>query len=122
MFQGQDCLHRMLRLLCLQDFGQREMLRRVQEYVLFLVCFLINVFIRQAANAGGKYNARGPNLALHLVLSGPAPRFYPLAAPSSWPLVKEYLHLCSPNITFGPLKATTRLMWPLVKMSLTPLP
>ena len=30
------------------------------------------------------------------------------------------LHLYSPKITFGPLKATTRLMWPQVKMSLTP--
>ena len=35
--------------------------------------------------------------------------------------VKEQLHLYSPKITFGHLKATTRLMWPPVKMSLTPL-
>ena len=27
-------------------------------------------------------------------------------------LVKEQLHLYSPKITFGPLKATSRLMWP----------
>ena len=27
----------------------------------------------------------------------------------------------SPKMTFSPLKATVRLMWPLVKMSLTPL-
>ena len=31
----------------------------------------------------------GPNPALHLVLSGPAPCFYPAAALSSLPLVKE---------------------------------
>ena len=58
---------------------------------------------------------------LHLVLSGPAPCFYLAAAPSSLPLVKEQLHLYSPKITFGPLKATARLMWPPMKMSLTPL-
>ena len=62
-----------------------------------------------------------PNLALHLVLSSLAPRFYPAAAPSSLPLVKEQLHLYSPKIPFGPLKATVRLMRPPVKMSLTPL-
>ena len=33
--------------------------------------------------------ARGPNPALHLVLSGSAPCFYLAAAPSSLPLVKE---------------------------------
>ena len=37
------------------------------------------------------------------------------------PEVKEYLHLYSPKITFGPLKATSRLMWLPGKMSLTPL-
>ena len=36
--------------------------------------------------------------------------------------VKEELYLYSPKSTFGPLKATLRLMWPLMKMSLTPLP
>ena len=51
----------------------------------------------------------------------PAPCFYLEVAPSSLPLVKEQLHVYSPKIAFGPLKATTRLMWPLVKMSLTPL-
>ena len=40
---------------------------------------------------------------------------------SSLPLVKEYLHLHSPKITFYLLKATARLMWPPWKMSLTPL-
>ena len=50
----------------------------------------------------------------------PAPCFYLAAAPSSLPLVKEQLHSYSPKITFGPLKATARLMWPPVKMSLTP--
>ena len=33
----------------------------------------------------------------------------------------EQLHLNSPKITFSPLKVTARLMWPPVKMSLTPL-
>ena len=69
----------------------------------------------------GKHKACGLNPALHLVLSGPAPCFYPMAVPSSLPLVKEQLHLYSPKITFGPLKATARLMWPLVKMNFTPL-
>ena len=70
---------------------------------------------------GGKRKACRPSPALHLVLSSPAPYFYPAAALSSLPLVKEYLHLYSPKITFGPLKATVRLVWPPVKMSLTPL-
>ena len=38
---------------------------------------------------GGKHKACRPNPALHLVLSVPAPCFYPAAAPSSLPLVKE---------------------------------
>ena len=38
---------------------------------------------------GGRHKAQGPNLALHPVLSGLAPGFYPVAAPSSLPLVKE---------------------------------
>ena len=70
---------------------------------------------------GDKHKACGPNPALHLVLSGPAPCFYPVAVPSSLPLVKEQLHLHSPIITFDPLKAIARLMWPPVRMSLTPL-
>ena len=70
---------------------------------------------------GGKHKTHGPNLVLHLVLSGPTPCFYPVAAPSSFLLLKEQLHLYSPKITFSFLKATARLMWPLVKMSLTPL-
>ena len=53
--------------------------------------------------------------------SGPPPCFYPEAAGSSLPLVKEQLHLYSPKITLGPLKAIARLMWSPVKMSLTPL-
>ena len=53
--------------------------------------------------------------ALHHVLSGLAPCFYWMAAPSSHLTVKKQLHLYSPKITFGPLKATTRLMWPLAK-------
>ena len=82
------------------------------------VCLMSSWFVQ---GTGGKHQARGLKLALHLVLSGLAPCFYPAAAPSSLPLVKEQLHLCSPKITFSPLKATMRLMWPLVKMSLTPL-
>ena len=62
------------------------------------------------------YKVREPNPALHLVLSGPAPCYYPAAAPSSRLIVKESLHLHSPKITFSPLKATVRLMWPPVKM------
>ena len=62
---------------------------------------------------------RGPNPALHLVLSNRAPCFYPVAAPSSLSLVKEQLHVHSPKITLGPLKA--RLMRPPGKTSLTPL-
>ena len=61
---------------------------------------------------GGKHKARGLNLALHQVLSGPAPCFYLVAAPSSLPLVQEWLHLYSPKIIFSPLKVTSRLMWP----------
>ena len=38
---------------------------------------------------GGKHKARGPNLALHLVLSSLAPCFYPLAVLSSYLTVKE---------------------------------
>ena len=36
--------------------------------------------------------------------------------------VKEQLHLYSPKNNFGPLKATSRLMQPLVKMSLSDTP
>ena len=50
----------------------------------------------------------------------PGTLFVPAAAPSSLPLIKEQLHLYSPKITCGPLKATAGLMWPPVKMSLTP--
>ena len=67
--------------------------------------------------AGGKHKTCGPSPALHLVLPGPAPCFYPAAAPSSHLTVKEQLHLYSPKTTFGPLKATRRLMQPPVKMS-----
>ena len=48
---------------------------------------------------------------------GPPPSFYPAAAQSSQLTIKEELHLYSPEITFGPLKATERLMGPLVEMS-----
>ena len=42
----------------------------------------------------------------------PAPCFYSAAALSSCSTVKEQLHLHSCEITFGPLKATARLVWP----------
>ena len=51
----------------------------------------------------------------------PSTLFLPGSSTSSRLTVKEQLHLYSPQITFGPLKATWRLMWPPVKMSLTPL-
>ena len=72
-------------------------------------------------STGGKHKACGPNPALHLVLSSLAPCSHLVAVPSFLLLVKEELHLYRPEITFGPLKATTRLMWPPVKMSLMPL-
>ena len=52
--------------------------------------------------------------------SDPPPCFCPAAVPSPRLAVKEQLHVHSPKITFGPLKATERLMWPPVKMSRTP--
>ena len=45
--------------------------------------------------------------------------FLPSSSAQSLPLVKEQLYLHSPKIIFGPLKATARLMWSPVKMSLT---
>ena len=71
---------------------------------------------------GGKHKAQGPNLALYLVLSVPAPCFYPAAAPSSCLTVKEYLHLYRPKIAYSPLKAATRLMWPRWKWVWHPCP
>ena len=70
-----------------------------------------------------RWQTQGPRAesGLHLLLSSPAPCFYPAAALSSRLTVKEQLHSYSPTITFSPLKATARLMWPRVKMSLTPL-
>ena len=44
---------------------------------------------REVCTTGGKHKACRLNPALHLILSGPAPCFYPVAAPSSLPLVKE---------------------------------
>ena len=88
-------------------------------YDLFKFCFSSNLSLLQVP--GGKHKAQRPNQGLHLVLSGLAPCFY-LAVLSSLPLVQEQLHLYSPKIKLGPLKATARLMWLLVKMSLTPLP
>ena len=50
----------------------------------------------------------------------PAPCFHQVATLSSGLTVKgSYIY--SPKITFGHLKATSKLMWPQVKMSLTPL-
>ena len=54
----------------------------------------------------------------------PSTSFYPaqpLFLPGGSAKLLLNLHLYSPKITFGPLKATARLMWPRVKMSLTPL-
>ena len=65
---------------------------------------------------GHRWQAQGPQAEPSL-----APCFYLAAALSSLLLVKEQLHLYSPKSTFGPSKATVRLMWPLVRMSLTPL-
>ena len=78
--------------------------------------------LRIAKATGSKHKARGPNPALHLVSPGPTSCVYLAAAPSSLPLVKEELHFYSPKTTFSPLRATVRLMWPPVKMSLTPWP
>ena len=73
-------------------------------------------------SAGGKHKACGQNVAPHLVLSAPARHLVSTRWPRQAPcLVKEKLHLYSPKITSGTLKATTRLMWPAVKTSLTPL-
>ena len=71
-----------------------------------------------------RWQTQGPwaKSGLHLVLSGLAPCFYSAVALSSRLTTKEKLHLCSPKITFSPLKATARLMWPPVEMNLTPLP
>ena len=82
------------------------------------VCLLWSLYITGANTRPGVGWIRP---ALHLVLSHPAPCFCLAAVPSSRWTVKEQLHVHSPNITFGPLKAMARLMWPLVKMSLTPL-
>ena len=87
-----------------------------KHYEIHLVLF----WEQDSSSTGGQYKAPGLNPALHLVLSGPTPCFYLVAAPRSCLTVKEQLHLYSPKITFGPLKATTRL-WPPVKMSLTSL-
>ena len=46
---------------------------------------------------------RGSNLALRLVFSSPAPCFYP-AVLSSFPLVKEQLHLYSPKNYIRPFE------------------
>ena len=66
------------------------------------------------------WQTQGPRQKPAFTLSYPC--FYLAAAPSSLPPVKEQLCLHSPRITFGPLKATWRLMWPPVKMSMIPLP
>ena len=69
-----------------------------------------------------RWQTPGPRAesALHLVESGLAPRFYPAAAaPSSRFTVTEQLQFRSPEVTFGPLKATKADV-ALVTMSLTP--
>ena len=53
LFLEQECLYRILSLLWLQEFGQKEMvgkLRRVQEAYYFFLWLPINVFNRQAAD------------------------------------------------------------------------
>ena len=42
----------------------------------------------------------------------PSTLFYPAAVLSSRLTVKEKIHVYSPEITCGPLKATVRLLWP----------
>ena len=49
----------------------------------FLPTLVSNQLATCIQSTGGKPKARGPNPALHLVLSGPAPCFYPAAALSS---------------------------------------
>ena len=49
----------------------------------------------------------------------PAQHLHLVAVLTSCLTIKELLHLYSPKITFSALKATMRLMWPLVKISLT---
>lgn len=54
LFLKQECLYRILSLLCLQEFGQREIDGREAEEsprgLLFFLWLPINVFIRQAAD------------------------------------------------------------------------
>ena len=54
LFLEQECLYRILSLLCLQEFGQREIDGREAEEsprgLLFFLWLPINVFIRQAAD------------------------------------------------------------------------
>ena len=66
-------------------------------------------------STAGQHKARKLNPALHLVLSGQAPCFYAAAVL----LRSSYIYIVLK--LFSPLKATSRLMWPLVRMSLTPL-
>ena len=81
-----------------------------------LSSFAFKLVRSQVANTGAQAKSGPPPCFIW-----PSTLFLPAAAPSSLPLVKEQLHLYSPKITFGPLKVTVRLMWPPVKMNLTPL-
>ena len=69
---------------------------------------------------GWQTQARGPNPASTL-FHPPQHLISSISSVSAELTVKEQSHVYSPKVTLGPLKATARLMWPLVKMSLTPL-
>ena len=90
------------------SFKNEKKLRKVKRHVLHKVTRLVLL----------KHGRQTPGPQAK---SGPAPCFYPVAAPSCHLTVKELLHVYSPKVTFGPLKATVRLVWPPVKISLTPL-
>ena len=107
----------LLRLRNLRNSSPNLYLHLFSLAFLFLSLYLptsLWIFIR--THLDHRWQTQGP-----WAKSGLAPCFYPAAVPSSCLTVKAQLHLYSPNITFGPLKATARLIWPPMKMSLTPL-
>ena len=129
LFAGVSCISRLSNE---HHFHLRKMTTIIQTW-LFGSCFLKNevIFLRMLTNLvllghSGRHKARGLNPGLHLVLSAhficphllSTPRQRGAPAPY---LVQEQLHLYSPKVTFGPLKATLRLLWPPLKMSWTPL-
>ena len=78
--------------------GTDLFLSTLNETMLFEDLLYIVKNFRMHSSTGGKHKACGPNPALHLLLSGPAPCFYPVAALSSLPLVREQLHVHSPKL------------------------